>query len=305
MKTETQAKKIIRGIVSAFLSLVLALSLVLLGILPALHALSSPAIWSQIAEDGGYAEKMKEKLLEKYTFLSESSGVPASVCEAFLSEQLSAESALAPVMGMFFETAQFDREAMTAEFCSKVEEYAISLQESGELVLSEEEWTEMKADFPTLAKYYIDEMSSAVNMSGIFSTLGAALRIVQELILPIAVTGGVFAAFSLALLLLIHKRKTLYFSYIGFFSAGILLTAPALWLKAGNYVARLGVEPLHLKEMIVSLFNVLIGRFVTVGASFLVIGLICGVLAVIFCKKTGCTVREEKENDSNASEYNP
>ena len=304
MKTETVTKKIIRGIVSAFLSLVLALSLVLLGILPTLHTLSSSAIWIRVAEDSGYAEKMKEKLLEKYAFLSESSGVPASVCETFLKEQLSADAALAPIMGMFFETAQFDREAMTGAFCDQVEKYAVSLRESGELKLSEEEWAEMKADFPTLAKYYIDEMSSAVNMGGIFTALGAALRIVQNFVFPVAVIGGLFAVFSLALLLLIHKKKALFFSYLGFFSAGILLTVPAVWLKTGNYVARLGVEPFYLKEMIVSLANALIQKLLVFGVIFLVIGLICGVLVVIFRKKTGCKAGEEKDNDPNASERN-
>jgi len=304
MKTETLTKKIVRGVVSVFLSFVLSLSLVLLGILPVLHTLSSSAAWSRIAADSGYAQKMEEKLLEKFSFLSESSGVPASVCSAFLKEQLTSDAALAPVMGMFFETEQFDREAMTEAFCRKVEEYAVSLQESGELKLSEEEWAEMKGDFPTLAKYYIDEMSSAVNMSGIFSTLGGALRLVQKLVLPIAVIGGLFAVFSMALLLLIHKKKVLFYSYLGFFSAGLLLTVPAVWLKLGNYVARLGVEPLHLKEMIVSLANVLIQKLMTFGIVFLAVGLVCGVLAVIFRGKTSSQIREEKENDPNPSEGN-
>ena len=304
MKTETLTKKILRGSISLFLSLVLALSLVLLASLPVLCTLSSSESWSQIAKNSGYAEEMKETLLKKYAFLNESSGVPNSVCDTFLKEQLSSDAAIAPIMGMFSEPTSFDREAVTEAFCLKVEEYAVSLRESGELKITEEEWAEMKSDFPTLAKYYIDEMYSAVNMSGVFSSLGGALGIMQKLILPIAVAGGLFAAFSMVLLILIQKKKIFFYAYLGFFSSGLLLTVPTVWLGKGNYVARLGIEPLYLKDIIAAVVNVLIQKLMTFGIAFLAVGLICGVLAIIFRQKTRTKVGEEKENDQNVSGCN-
>lgn len=305
MKTETSTKKVIRGVISAVLSFVLSLSLVLLGMVPALDALASEETWVRVAEDGGYAETLRERLLEKYEFLGQTSGVPASVYRAFLEEELTSSEALLPLLGMFSEeTNTVDRDAMTEAFCQRVEEYALSLQLSGELVLSEEEWAEMKADFPTLAEYYIDELVSAVNMSGVFTVMGSALRILKKLILPILLCGAVFGVFSLGLLILIRKKKILYFGYLTLLSSGILLMAPALWLKIGDYAAKLAIEPSYLKELLVALTDIFSEKLLLVGGIFAALGVILGVLAIFAQKNKPCDLGKEKENDPKLSKPN-
>ncbi len=300
MKTESIAKKTIRVVISSFLSLVLALSFVLFGLLPLLQTVSSADSWLQLAQQSAYAEKMRENLLKKYTFLSETSGVPASVCSAFLEEELPFDLAISPISKMFSDdTASFDREKITEAFCKKVEAYAMSLRESGELEISEEEWTEMKEDFPVLAKYYVDEFSSAMNMSGIFSMLASPLRMVKKIISPVAVAAGIFFVFAFVLLVLIQKKKVFVFGYLGFVSAGILLFAPALWLKMGNYLSRLGVEPVYLKDLIVTLGNTVIQKMLNFGIAYFVLGVIFGILAIIIYKKEKKS--KEENNDQTPS----
>lgn len=305
MSSKLNVKKIIRGIFSAVLSVILSMSLVILGLLPSLHFLSSADGWKTVLEESGYAEKMKEDLLKQYGFLGETSGVPESVCRSFLEDCLSSELAYSAVLGMFSsESKNFDREEMTASFCRYVEEYAKDLRESGELVLTETEWEEMKADFPSLAKYYIDEMAYALNMSGVFSMMGSALRLLQKLISPILIASSVFAAVSFILLALIQRKNVLFYGYVSAVASGLLLTVPTIWLKTGNYVARLGIEPLYLKEMLAQLTSVMLEKLLFFGILFCAVGILLGVGATVLFLVQKKKKSEKKENDSQISEQN-
>ena len=109
---------------------------------------------------------------------------------------------------------------------------------------------------------------------------------------------------SLILLALIQRKNVLFYGYVSAVASGLLLTVPTIWMKTGNYVARLGIEPLYLKEMLAQLTSVMLEKVLFFGILFCAVGVLLGVgaTALSFVQKKNKS--EKKENDSQISEQN-
>ncbi|MBQ3076117.1 MAG: hypothetical protein IJC26_08605, partial [Clostridia bacterium] len=228
---------------------------------------------------------VREDIQAAFEPLCVTSGIPKELTDSFLEEVVKEEELIQPILQMYTEeTLSLPTVAWKEDFSKRVEEYALTLRSENILEMTDEEFETLKASFPETADYFISEIASSIRLSGLFSVLGSAFGMVDRLMPYVALASIVFALFSGILLILIWKKKMLGFAYIGFVSAGILFLAPALLFRAGNYVARLNVEPSYFKQLFCSLSDGFIENVLVAGIAFCTIGILFGILALLFSK---------------------
>jgi hypothetical protein len=119
---------------------------------------------------------------------------------------------LHPIRQMFGEAGELiDKSLLQASLTARIEAYASSMRERGELEMSQEEWEEMKANFPQLSAFFVDEMEDAVNLNGVYSPLGSILSFASRLLPYLGWGCAVILLLSGGLLYLIHRKKSTVF----------------------------------------------------------------------------------------------
>ena len=270
-------QKIARGAITSVLLIVLASALCLLMLLWGVRGpLSKEGIFAAL-EEIGYTESMKELLKADCKSLCQTSGVPEELIASFVEEELVDEIAHYPLEILFEEQeADIDYEAMQSRLAERIGKYARDLRESGKMPLSDDEWAEMEKSFPETASYFVEEIRSSVNLSGIYSMLGSAIDLMNLLIRYLTI-GAVFVLlFSLVLLCLVWKRKALVWCYTAFSSAGLLVLVPSALIYIKDFVSRLGLEPVYLKDFVRFEVMSLCHRLMVVGGIALTVGILCG-----------------------------
>lgn len=297
MKTETMGKRVTRGVISAFLLIIFSVSLTLALLTLLGSSVLSCETFSDAVEQTGYVQGVREEIRGDFESLCVTTGIPPALAESFLEECVSDEDLLLPILQMDTdETLSHDTAAWNGEFCRRVEAYAVTLQEQGDLELTEEEWEQMKNSFPETANHFISKITGAVRLSGLFSVVGSAVRLVEKLT-PYALAASIFLAFcSAVLLVLIQKKNSPLFAYIGFAASGILFLTPAFVLKNGNYAVRMSIEPSYLKGLLVDLNDRLLGGMTVVGTVLFAVAVAFGALNLVLAlMKNKCKLEESKK----------
>lgn len=292
-------KKIARGMITSVLLVIAASALSLLMLLWSLRLpFSQEGIFAAL-EEVGYTEAMKADLKKDCKSLCETSGIPEELIASFIEETVVDEVAYYPLKALFVEQETGNRyEAMQNRLTERITEYARDLRESGKMPLSDEEWTEMEKNFPETASYFVEEIRSSVNLSGVYSMLGSAIDLVN-LLTRYLVVGASFALLvSLFLLFLIWKRALLMWCYTAFSSAGLLVFVPSALIYVKDFVSGLGLEPAYFKSLICFEVMSLCRRLMVAGGIVLALGILCGVAnltvaLVIKQKKKGSELAEK------------
>jgi hypothetical protein len=292
---EEKRKKVIRAVISAVLSLIFAAALTVLAVVFSLEKPLSKSGVYEAVDACGYTDGVTEKIKEEFELLCETSGVPPSLAHAFVEEELSREEMLHPIRQMFGEAGELiDKSLLQASLTARIEAYASSMRERGELEMSQEEWEEMKANFPQLSAFFVDEMEDAVNLNGVYSPLGSILSFASRLLPYLGWGCAVILLLSGGLLYLIHRKKVLYFVYLTFTAAGLLLGVPAAFLLNGNYVMRLGINPIYLRGLLSYIANSFFHRTLIWGLILLVLGIVCGGGCLYFHLKEKIIVEKDR-----------
>ncbi|MBR3836867.1 MAG: hypothetical protein IKJ74_01865 [Clostridia bacterium] len=286
MKPKPILQNVIRTVISLFLLLIFASSLTLSVLTPlGKSALSAENIKKRL-EEIHYTQGVREDISRAFEPLCVTSGIPKELADSFLNEAVSDEALIQPILQMYTaETLSLPTEEWKKDFSARVESYATTLRKEEVLELTDEEFETLKASFPETAEYFISEISSSIRLSGLFSVLGSAIGMVERLTPYLFTASIAFALFSGLLLVLIWKKKVFCFAYAGFVSAGILFLIPALLNRATNYVARLSIEPAHLKQLICSVSDGFCQNLLAAGIALCIVGVLFGFFALISSRK--------------------
>ncbi len=278
--------------ISAILSLILCVSATLTGITVTLWRPVSHEGILCAAEQSGYVEALSRELKEEFTAIQDTSGIPAEVSDAFVDELLTREEILSPVEQMFGKgEKEIHFEQYSAAINARIEAYAASLREQGELPLDDAQWEELKEGFPVLVAHYVDLTRDFVQLNGIYSMMGAALAFTAKLIPYLFWISLSLALITVVVLILLWKKKVLFFGYLAGVTSGILLLAPSLYLTVSDFLSRLAMKPLYLKEFLTLWADSILSQWILVGSVCLTVGLLCGILHLVIA----CWDRRKKE----------
>ncbi len=279
---ESKQKQVIRGVISAILSLILCGSATLVGMTATLWRPVSHEGFLRAAEESGYVEELSRTLKEEYTAIQDTSGIPAEVSDAFVDELLTRDQILFPVEQMFGQgKEEIDYEQYSAAVTARIEAYALSLREQGELSLDDTQWEELKEGFPVLVDHYVELTRDFVQMNGVYSLMGAALFFTARVIPYLFWASLALILITAVLLVLLWKKKVLFFGYLTGVTAGILLLIPSLYLTATRFLARLAIKPLYLKALLTVWAESVLSGWILVGSVCLAVGVLCGVLHLV------------------------
>lgn len=282
MKTESMGKRVIRTVIVSLLLLLFSASLSLGLLTLAGGSVLSYECILDATEKTEYTEKLRAEIRDSFESIGRTTGIPSSLTDAFLDECVSDEDLLLPVRQMNTdETLTHDVAAWKQEFCRRLEDYAATLQESGELELTEEEWEQMKASFAETSTHFIGEITDSVRLSGLYSVVGSVMRLMERLKPYVLISCAAFVLLSAVLLVSIGKKNAAFFAYAGFLASGLLFLVPALVLQTGAYVARLRIEPFYLRDLLVWLSDVCLERLAFVGMLLCAAGLLFGAVTLV------------------------
>ncbi len=299
MKKQWDMKKISRTVISLFLLLIFASSLVLVILAPLGKIAVSEKSVMKTLEAVCYPQKVREEIRGAFENLCVTSGIPQELTDSFLEEVVSDEALIQPILQMYTdETLSLPTQAWKGEFVARVEAYAATLQKKEGTKITDEELEELKASFPETADYFISEIKSSIRLSGLFSVLGSVIGMMERFLPYVMTAGLVFALFSASLLFLIWKKKIFFFSYASFVSAGILFLVPSLLYRAGNYTERLSVEPVYLKQLICTILDGFFQNMFIAGIVLCIIGILFGSRPLyLFAKNWKEKAKKEKPEE--------
>lgn len=286
MKPKPILQNVIRAVISLFLLLIFSASLVIFILTPlAKNALSENNV-KRIMEEIHYTQGVREDIGSAFEPLCVTSGIPKELADSFLNEAVSDEALIQPVLQMYTEeTLSLPTQAWKQEFTKRVTDYAATLRKEEVLELTDEEFEVLKASFPETAEYFVSEIASSIRLSGVYSVLGAAIGMVERLAPYVLIASGMFALFSGLLLLLIQKKKTLFFAYVGFVSAGVLFLIPSLLYITSNYLAKLNLKPAYLKNLICSVADGFCQNILAAGIILCTVGILFGFFSLFLARK--------------------
>ncbi len=294
-------KNTVRWVATAILLVFCATSLCIVSLINSIQKPASPEGILSALEETGYLEGMKQSLGEDCKSLCLTGGIPEELIADFVEEQVVESVAYFPIHQMMgtAETKAVDYDAMKASLTEKITSFAASLRESGQMPLSDEEWEEMKKGFPETASYFVEEIRTSVQLSGVYSVLGSALGLVER-VRPYLFWGALFVlGFSLVLLMKIWKKRVLLCFYTAFASAGFLMLVPSWWVYRVDFVSRLGLEPEYLKRLVRYEVMEVMRALMRRGGSLLAAGLVLGAVSLVLSfwekKKRGLQGEEKAE----------
>lgn len=282
-----RTKKAAKAFCLSLLSLVLTFSVLLSGLAFLLQrSFCRKEAILEAAENADYRSLFIESMKAEYAPLCTTSGVSSEVTDAFLEEFVTQEIYLFPIERIFTENSEgLDWEAGKALLQEKIYDYALGLRESGELDVTDREWEEIVAGFPTLCDYYITSLREAVMLNGIYDMMGGLIRRIASF-LPYLWAGVAFFAVSCLLLgALIGKVKGfLSLLYASFGAGGLVFTVLPLLFRKEGYIMRLSLDPMYLRAFLHEVIEGMMDSAIFWGALSLLLALICGIGCVAFSK---------------------
>ena len=243
-----QKKTILRRIISAALAFLLAFSLLMASVIPALYALTGEKNVRAALEGADYDRRVTEDIKSRFTALSLTTGLGEEVMNAFLDEILTEDLIEKPVFAMIgSESGRPDREALVEDFSARILAYAEKLRAEGELVMTPDQWQETKDGFPSVAGYYIDSVMAAVYLNGLYGVMGTAVSFVKRVLPYLVGAAAIVSLGSMILLIAIRKKRVFPYLYASFVSSGLLSVLASALFLGGEWGMRLGIDPAYLK----------------------------------------------------------
>lgn len=291
------AKNIFRCVIVVTLSLILTFSLTVSFLSLSLSALVRPAFYQSVAGEMNLAEEIRARLREDFAPLCQTSGVPEEVMGAFLSQDLTEEEMLWFAEGMFSDEDLSPKKAVWQEkMLLRVQRYAEEKRADGTFLLTDKEWEEMQASFPSLVDYFAEKVEDRLLQNGLYRTLGSLLQTGKRLGPYLLAVSFAITLFALLLILLIQKKKSLVALWATLASSGLLLLLPGAIYQIENYGIRLGIEPAFLRQFLHLTLTRLAQRLIVFGAILLVLGVLCGILAIVWHRKKAG--KEERKGEA-------
>ena len=271
-------KRVVRAVITVLLSLLVILGAVGLSVAFTVNALADPDVFYKAAESVGWKEGVRAKAASGFVSLSDVTDIPVEVTDACLREDVTDEICM-----RFWtsEPADFPTDELTAALAERIRVCAEQMREKGEITVSDEDWQLLEEGFGETAGFYVSAVRRAVHLNGMTSLKKSALDHWEKLFFPVTAVCLILTAVGWTVLLLIHRKRMMPVVYAALTGTGLTLLAPAIWLRASDFAARLRITPDYFRDFLAKLYDMATARLLITGAVIAALGLVCGIVALI------------------------